>query len=425
MICLLKMKFTKLNFLRFNVVTLSSEFVFIWKVSCISLLLLYLLPNQFYGQSIPQLSEQASISVLTCAPGDELYSLFGHTAILVSDPENEIDYTFNYGTFDFSTPFFYLKFSQGNLDYLLSVTSFKNFLKEYFISGRSVWQQELNLSHEQKNELFKALIINARPENRAYRYDFFYDNCATRVGNIILEHIPGEVVFKNSPDSIKNITFREAIHPYLNRKPWIKLGIDLVLGAKADLLTDSVSIMFVPDHLMSQIAGLKFTDSSGRSQDLVKTQSLVLDFSDRKVIEPNSVSTSLFFWLFLFLLLLLSFGEVLGAINLKLFDFFLYLIIGITGLVVFYLVFVSFHIVTGSNWNLLWANPLWLIAVFLRNRKFTSVIRVILQCLLLLFFVSLLFTPQYIPNEFVAVSLLLFIRISPVINLILYKKVKR
>ncbi|MGQ1890564.1 Lnb N-terminal periplasmic domain-containing protein [Thermophagus sp. OGC60D27] len=372
------------------------------------------------AQSIPKLSEKASISVLTCAPGDELYSLFGHTAILVSDPEQNIDLTFNYGTFDFGTPFFYLKFSHGNLDYLLSVTSFKNFLREYFISGRSVWKQELNLSLKQKSELFKALMINARPENRAYRYDFFYDNCATRVADIVLAQMPQNLSFGNFSPS-ENLSFREAIHPFLEKKPWVKLGIDLVLGARADVVTDSLSIMFLPAHLMEQFTGIQFVGSDGSQTELVNEQSMVLDFSDQKIVSHTPVSPALIIWLTTFVLLLLSIAEFFGAINLKIFDIFLFCVTGLAGLVIFYLAFFSSHLVTSPNWNLLWANPLWLVLIKRTTSGFSKLIKFLLQILLLLFFVSLFFTPQFIPNAFVAISLLLFFRSSPVFKWMVLK----
>lgn len=362
-----------------------------------------------------ELSEKASVSVLTCAPGNELYSVFGHTAIRVSDPKNEIDLVFNYGTFDFNTPFFYLKFGHGNLDYLLSVTSFKNFLREYFVTGRTVWQQELNLTNTQKNRLFRALMVNARPENRAYRYDFFYDNCATRVADIIIEQLPGAIYFENAPASTTTLTFRKAIHPYLERKPWTRSGIDLVLGAKADAETDSLTVMFLPDYLMEQFAGIKYQNTDGNIVDLVKSHSVVLDFTGQDISSEShsTISPSLVFWGLFVLILFLSFAEVFGTVNLRPFDVVLYFIVGAAGIVISYLAFISNHSVTSPNWNLLWANPFWFIFVTNVKNLLVTFVKKALVVLLFVFFVSVAFLPQYIPDEFIAVSLILFFRSSP------------
>ena len=139
------------------------------------------------------LSPQAEISILTCAPGTELYSLFGHTAIRVSDPYQKIDAVFNYGTFDFRTPHFYLKYAKGLLLYQLSVTSYENFISSYILDDRSVWSQTLQLDSLTKQQLFDNLLKNQLPENRTYLYNFLFDNCSTRVRDMISESIKSPI----------------------------------------------------------------------------------------------------------------------------------------------------------------------------------------------------------------------------------------
>ena len=133
----------------------------------ISVICLLPLPGKAF-----QLSNEAEISILTCSPGKELYSLFGHTAIRVRDPKAGMDEVFNYGTFDFDTPHFYLKFAQGLLPYQLSTTSFRNFMLSYQMEERSVYSQRLRLDSLQKQQLFDLLLENYRPENRSYLYNF-------------------------------------------------------------------------------------------------------------------------------------------------------------------------------------------------------------------------------------------------------------
>ena len=130
-------------------------------------------------------AQDYQISLLTCDPGDQLYSAFGHSAIRVLERTTGEDLVFNYGTFDFNTPYFYVKFTQRTLDYMLSVSTYERFLAEYNYYQRDVREQVLDLSPEQIERLVEFLQINYRPQNRFYRYDFFYDNCATRIRDVM------------------------------------------------------------------------------------------------------------------------------------------------------------------------------------------------------------------------------------------------
>ncbi len=386
-------------------------------------LILGLLLSSFFaitsGQSPSEwesLSEDASISILTCSPGSELYSIFGHSAIRVSDPQAEIDLVFNYGTFDFNTPFFYLKFGHGSLDYLLSVSSFKRFMREYFIEGRSVWAQELNLSQFNKNRLFMALMINAQSENRAYQYDFFYDNCASRVGDIILDELDSRVMFSNAHDTLA-LSFREALHPYLERTPWTSLGIDLVLGSPADTKTDSLSIMFLPDYLMAQFEGIQYL-VAGEGKNLVASNNLLLDFMDMASVHKDGVSPQILLWLIATVIALLTLSELYGALRIQIVDRILFLAVGLCGVIVAYLWFVSNHVVTSPNWNLIWANPLWILFATNVNTWWLKMCRVLqLFCLFFLVLFSS-FLPQYFPAEFFPVWIILALRLGTQLYLV-------
>ena len=377
------------------------------------------------GQTLnqtPELSDKSVISLLTCAPGNQLYSVFGHTAIRVSDPKKEIDMVFNYGTFDFNTPFFYLKFGHGSLDYLLSVSSFKQFMREYFIEGRSVWEQELNMELPQKKRLFRDLLWNAQPENRAYQYDFFYDNCATRVRDVLLEqHEPENLTFRNA-DKAENLTFREAIHPYLETKPWTKIGIDLILGMPADELTDSSSIMFLPDHLMRQFAGI-FVKNSGQTKPLVRSKNQLLDFPKSAGTGISTISPALILWLGALVIVFLSAAEFFGFANLKILDKVLFIVIGGVGLVISYLWLISHHEVTGPNLNILWAHPFWFLLIRKQDGFFRSVLRYILLILLVFLILTFFAFPQYIPSEFLPVWIILAVRLG--INIVPEKWLNR
>ncbi|KAA4675088.1 DUF4105 domain-containing protein, partial [Bacteroides ovatus] len=176
---------------------------------------LLLLPT---GQASANNNDSIRLSLLTCAPGEEIYSLFGHTAIRYENPSQGIDVVFNYGLFSFNTPNFIFRFSLGETDYQLGATDYERFAAEYAFFGRSVWQQTLNLTDEEKTELIRLLQENYRPENRVYRYNFFYDNCATRPRDKIEESIAGKVIYPAEPQD-GSLTFRDIVHQYCKGHP--------------------------------------------------------------------------------------------------------------------------------------------------------------------------------------------------------------
>ena len=165
-----------------------------------TIVILFLLCITAYAKGTPVNNTDAiRLSLLTCAPGDEIYSYFGHTAIRYEEPSKGIDWVFNYGIFNFGAPNFIFRFALGQTDYILGGMSYDRFAAEYILDGRSVWQQTLNLTPEEKQKLLTLLIENSRPENRIYRYNFFYDNCATRPRDKIEESIQGKVIY-NYPE---------------------------------------------------------------------------------------------------------------------------------------------------------------------------------------------------------------------------------
>ena len=194
------------------------------------------------------LSDSARISLVTCAPGEELYARFGHTALRVYDPENKLDVVFNYGIFDFNTDHFYWKFVRGETWYELGCTSMRWFLLEYEQEKRAVYQQELLLTPEEREALWQALIVNAQPENKQYLYNFVFDNCATR---------PYHLIDKACRDSISSSytgytgeTYRTFIRHYTGRYSWSNAGINLLFGRRADQPMNSEQRLFLPEELM-------------------------------------------------------------------------------------------------------------------------------------------------------------------------------
>lgn len=227
------------------------------------------------GQAIASGNDSIRLSLLTCAPGEEIYSLFGHTAIRYEDPVNGIDAVFNYGLFSFNTPNFILRFSLGETDYQLGATDYAHFAAEYAFDGRSVWQQTLNLSKEEKAELIRLLQKNYLPENRVYRYNFFYDNCATRPRDKIEESIDGKVIYPAEPQD-GSLSFRDIVHQYCKGHPWARFGIDLCIGSEADRPITQRQMMFAPFYLMDAFAGAQIVHDSVQ-RPLVSGKELIVD----------------------------------------------------------------------------------------------------------------------------------------------------
>lgn len=204
--------------------------------------------NQSFGADrvdLPQLSDHATISLITYSPGDELYTAFGHSSIRVRDDAQAIDRLYNYGTFDFETEAFYLKFARGDLLYQLSVGLSNAEINERGNLGQGVTESILNFNAEQRQAMFSELETNLLPENRFYRYDFTLDNCSTRVRDIF-EKVWGHPV---ADPSIGKITFRQMLDPYFLRIPWIRFGIYLLLGAGVDRLVTPREACFLPFNL--------------------------------------------------------------------------------------------------------------------------------------------------------------------------------
>lgn len=309
------------------------------------------------------------ISLLTCAPGAELYSTFGHTAIRVQDSAAGTDLVYNYGTFEFG-PDFYSKFIKGKLLYFLSVEPFNDFVSIYQYESRSIVEQQLALDCNEKQKLFAALQTNALPENRNYRYDFLYDNCTTRARDIIRANTSSPVIFKDILGD-ERPSFRNLIHGYLNagHQHWSKLGIDMLLGADLDKKATNEQSMFLPDNLMK---GMDNTVKDGHS--LVASKATILAL-------PSPLGNGIFFTPLLvfsnLLLILLIFSFVNRRIVrsiISVLDFIFFFLLGLAGLAMLFMWFGTDHVVCRNNYNLLWALPTHVAGAFFvrSNRRWTN-----------------------------------------------------
>jgi len=363
------------------------------------------------------LSENAEISLLTCSPGKELYSVFGHSAIRVNDPASEMDWVFNYGTFDFDTPNFYLKFSSGQLNYILSVNHFSRFVQSYFREERSVYEQVLNLTASEKQNLFNALVENAKPENKFYRYDFFFDNCATRIRDMIINHLDGQIHFQDT--TVSDQSFRDYIHEYVNQKPWTSDGLDLLLGVRTDNIASVRQQMFLPDYMMLYF-GKATISKDNTPRGLVKEMHQLLKF-DNEISDIRGITPDQLFWALLIISVILFLYEIKRKKKpFMLVTRLLLCASGCIGVLFFYLWFLSLHSVTGQNFNLLWAMPTNLILAFLPlkilSQRFFRILQIVTLSLLIINVLTLFFIPQYIPTFVLPFSLILIMRFTHLVT---------
>jgi uncharacterized protein DUF4105 len=304
------------------------------------------------------------ISLLTCSPGEELYSTFGHTAIRVKDNTTGMDIVFNYGTFDASNPNFYYDFTKGLMRYALSAYPFTEFLEEYKYEGRGVIEQELLMTCPQKQTLFNALRNNLQPQNRFYNYYFHTDNCTTRARDMIADSAGSSVTYKNILPS-EPPTFRNLLYEYLNKgqQYWSKFGIDLLLGANLDKRPTNKEAMFLPDYL------LKGFDSASIDQHpLVGKKQTVLPAVTK---ETGTVwfTPLVACCILLVLAIALTLKANPNSKALLLFDSIFFLLLGLLGAVMATLWIIRIDTVCRNNLNLLWALPTHLVIAFVVGKK--------------------------------------------------------
>lgn len=319
------------------------------------------------AQEIPVLSPRAQVTMLTCGPGQELYSSFGHTALRVYDPQLGIDYVYNYGTFDFHQPNFYLNFTRGNLLYMLTVTTYKRFVRAYEYDNRSVVEQHLRLDEHQRQAVFEFLEVNALRENREYLYDYFFDNCSTRPRDVLVK-VLGEQLVWDTAYVNDHRSIRQLCDDYIVRQqPWGDLGIDICLGSRIDQPSTAWEQTFLPPLL--EIA---LDHASVRAGDSL----LPLVNAKWPVVTPDHLPAQtdwlapqpLFVALLLLLAMLVTFLRMKGW-SARFIEAPVFMLVGFLGLTLLLLWFGTNHKTAAWNLNLAWAFPPDLIFGLMLLRK--------------------------------------------------------
>lgn len=344
-------------------------------------------------------------SILTCSPGEEIYSLFGHTAIRYKDSESGTDIVFNYGIFSFNSPNFIWRFIKGETDYMLGITSFEYFCEEYYDRKSPVFEQKLNLDKEETRQLLAILMNDYKPENRIYRYNFFYNNCTTRAKDRV------ESIFKEGVTYKKNmpeLSFRDIVHQFTKGHEWSELGIDLCIASPADKKITKEEMMFAPFYYMDLLEHAYI----GNSDRPLAQKAVKIVSPDERNTEANYPSPLLCF------IILFIITAVICAIEYKKnrtfwgYDIILFGGTGISGLIIAFLAFFSTHPAVSQNYLLFFMHPIHLIALpFMISKEIKrkkSYYHMANSVIIIIFFVTLPIIPQQFNHAilFLALSLL-------------------
>ncbi len=358
--------------------------------------------------------DSLEISLLTCAPGPSAYELYGHTAIRVQDFVNGDDVVFNYGIFDFDTPHFIWRFMLGETDYCIGALPFKTFAKSYIARGRSIIEQRLRLSHEEKRKIVTALGRDYFQEGWTYRYNFLYDNCTTRAINVITKSLDGTLEW---PNNVKSRTFRQIIHETSQKlNPWVSLGQDLLLGQETDVRIGLQEQLFSPLYAKTYLSDAVVHRANGITYKLVAEES---HLTPAKITLQLNLTDSIFTpllaaILLVFIALANCWWEYHTGKQCRIFDNLLLLLIGGMGCIISFLFFFSKHPAVGSNWLVLLFNPLpWFYLVYKlrRNRlQKTDYFHIVVGLPTFLFCVASLLAKQWIPTEIYLLILTVLIR---------------
>jgi len=345
------------------------------------------------------------ISLLTCSKGEDIASDFGHSALRVTDLVSGQDIVFNFGTYDFEAPHFVLKFMRGQMDYMLSACYFQDFIQSYLLDNRAVSERELLLEPADRIRVYSTLLTVWKGTERRYRYDYFKNNCATKIRDLLLG--PKSVIpALDKPSHTPEYTFRSAYGAlYLYDVPWLMFGLDMVMGARLDVPVSFEDEMYLPCLLERNLADCRFEDGGGP----VLGERVVLLDNEPAVkgkFEWVTSPMSLFCGLCIVFGLLFAFVRNRGRM-VSIVSSFVYAAVGLTGILMLFMWFCTEHYWTGPNWNLLWAGPLYLVPVFMRTGRARTLLVFVLTFISALTMIFQFLIPQQFNRADIPIVVLL------------------
>lgn len=374
------------------------------------------------------------VSLITCGPGVEVYNQFGHSAIRMKNVSRNIDLIYNYGIFSFNTPNFVLRFTLGKTDYLLGIQAYQDFVDWYAYCNRDVREQVLNLSIEEKNTLIGLLNENYKPQNRTYRYNFFYDNCATRPRDLIEKCLQSKLQYADDMTTTSTgQSFRSIVHEFTANNSWSQFGIDLCLGSEADKPISRRAMMFIPLYLekyfeKATILPHERNNNSSREKNknlvgeksdgtypLITESKQLVTIPEADKVQKDTPFTPFRCATFMFIVTtVLTIYEIRSRKSMWGFDLILFTAAGIAGCMLAFLATFSEHPTVSPNYLLFLFQPLHLLLLPWFIKKVKKMQRssylVVLTIELLLFIVLWAIIPQKFPLAVLPLALCLLVR---------------
>ncbi len=346
-------------------------------------ILIFLINQLCYSSNTPE------ISILTCSPGDEIYSVFGHSAVRILDKDRSLDLVYNFGMFDFESPNFTFKFVKGKLVYFLGVQKTEDFIGLYTDENRLVIEQQLNLTEKDKKELIAKLNFLYRPENRAYYYSFLEKNCSTEIRDLLKE------LGVNFSNQILETSHRELINSHLDENLWLRFGTNLMLGKSLDNNSDKYQSTFLPIHLKKEIG-----NSYLNGIPLVKSERALNTIKKKNKENLQNWFSPVVIFSILFFIFLFRFPQSA--------EITIIFLIGGVGVVLSLMWLFSDHPEVRDNFNVLWCNPLYLmyIPLMIKNKR-NIILAVVLLMTLLSTFLIWIFNIQTFDIAIIPVLLIL------------------
>lgn len=359
-----------------------------------------------FSQEVPGIT----VELLTIGPGTATYSIYGHSALRIIIPTKGIDMVYNWGVFDFNTTHFAWKFAKGRLNYALGTQTFDAFLQDYFFEKRWVESQKINLEPDEINRLFELINENLKPENRTYRYDFFYDDCSTRIRDLLEKSIGKNLVYPPE-DPKKKMSFRDKIGEYQRIYPWLNVGIDLLIGAPGDKKASLRDKMFLPLDLQAGLSDL-VVNRNGRMIPLLQNPVNELEFDSPQPRNKFLTSPTFIFSIILILVILITALKKDKKTN-KILDIIVFSIFSLLALLLIFFNFFTDHAQTKWNLNIIWLSPFILICLtsIILNREWLIWFRLVFILSVIILGIILIF-PDAFNNAFIPLLILLLLRTS-------------
>jgi hypothetical protein len=363
-----------------------------------------------FQNGFSQPKNDTTVYLLTCGTGTETYSIYGHSALRIVIPEQKTDTVFNWGVFDFSAPNFAWKFAKGRLDYWVAGESLQMFLRTYFYEQRYVVSQKINLDAGETKKIIALINENLKPENANYRYDFFYDDCSTRIRDLLEKSI-GEKLLYPPAETGKLPTFREMVGKYQKPFPWLNFGIDLIMGSPGEKKASYRDRMFLPIDMKNGLSGAVI-NRNGKMTPMMQNPEVILDFETPSV-KQNFFSSPVFIFTLLLIIVIIFSSRFKNRKENNLIDIVIFSVFSVLAILMIFFNFFTDHQQMRGNLNIIWLNPFIIICLLTLLFKRTGLVWFRIVFFISLFFLVLhLVLPQAFNVAILPLVLILLIRSS-------------